>query len=146
MRGALIAVALLVAGTACAGGADVSGDRRVVGDVTMAFTITPARVEVGKSVRFALRLTNAGGRTEDLRFSSGQLYDFWVTDGDREIWRWSEDRAFSQALETRKIPTQDSLVFEESWTSEGRGTYVAHGLLKAEGFERGLSGELVVSG
>jgi hypothetical protein len=147
MRAAWVGVLMLLLLGACAGSSEVAGDRRVVGDVTMAFTVTPARVEVGRSVRFALRLTNNGGRSRDLDFASGQLYDFWVTDGDREVWRWSDEMTFTQALEKRTIPTQDSVVFEESWTSEGRpGTYVAHGLLKAEGYERELTGEVIVRG
>lgn len=146
MRTALAGAAVLAILTSCAGGADVSGDRRVVGGVNVSFTVTPARVEVGNPVRFTMRLTNNGGRTESLEFASGQLYDFWVTDGDDEVWRWSEDRLFSQALEKRQIPTQDSLTFTETWRSEGTGTYIAHGALKAKGYERELTGEVVVGG
>jgi hypothetical protein len=130
----------------CAGGAEVSGDRRIVGDATMSFLITPSRVEVGKAVRFALRVTNTGGRPEELRFASGQLYDFWVTDGAKEVWRWSDDRRFTQATQERSIPSQDSLTLEESWRSEGTGTLIAHGLLKAEGYDRELTGKLRVDG
>ena len=136
----------LFASVSCAGGAEISGDRRVVGDATLAFTIAPSRVEVGKSVRFALRVTNTGGPPEELRFASGQLYDFWVTDGSKEIWRWSDDRRFAQGTQERSIPSQDSLTLEESWTSQGTGSLIAHGLLKAEGYDRELTGRLTVDG
>lgn len=140
------AVALVLLAASCAGGSEIAGDRRVVGDVNVAFSITPARVEAGRSVRFVLRLTNNGGTPERLDFASGQLYDFWVTEGAEEIWRWSDDRSFTQSLEQRTIATQDSLTLEETWESGGTGTYVAHGLLKARGYDRPLTGELIVGG
>ncbi len=144
-RVALIAGILLLL-SSCAGGADVSGDRRVVGDAQIAFSIKPSRVQVGKTVRFTLRVTNNGGRAEVLRFDSGKLYDFWVTDGDREVWRWSDDQVFSQALEERSVPTQDSLTFAENWTATGSGELIAHGLLTSEGFDRELTGKVTVGG
>jgi hypothetical protein len=94
----ILAVLLAVlAMTACAGNPDVSGDRRTVGDATLAFSASPSRVEVGKAVRLTIRLTNHGGRVKRLPFASGQLYDFWVTRGDDEVWRWSDDMSFTQA-------------------------------------------------
>jgi hypothetical protein len=142
----LLAISVLLLATACAGGGEVSGDRRVIGDVTMAFTVTPARVEVGKAVRLSLRLTNHGGRIKQLDFASGQLYDFWVTKSGDEVWRWSDDRTFTQATERREIASQDTLTLAESWTTEGVGTYVAHALLRSEGFDRELTGKVDVGG
>jgi hypothetical protein len=139
----LLAILLV---TSCAGSSDVSGDRRVIDDMTIAFTITPARADVGKSVRFALRMTNHGGRVRKLDFSSGQLYDFWVTRNSEEVWRWSDDQAFTQALQTKTIPSQDSLTLSEAWPPSATGEYVAHGVLKAKGFDRELTGKVTVHG
>ena len=134
---------VLFAFAACAGGSEVAGDRRVVGGVSVTFTVRPARAEVGRPVRFVLRLTNNAGRAEQLTFTSGQQYDFWVTDGDEEIWRWSAERAFTQAIEEKSLGPQESLTFEETWTTTGAGSFVAHGEVKAEDY-RPLTGELVV--
>ena len=124
----------------------MSGDRRTVGDVTIAFTITPARVEVGKAVRLAIRLTNHGGRPEELAFASGQLYDFWVTQADDEVWRWSDDMTFTQATQEKTIASQDTLTLSESWTAAGTGESIVHALLKADGFDRELTGTVQVGG
>jgi hypothetical protein len=134
----------LAALVACAGGSSVSGDRRVVGGVTVTFTVTPAQTEVGRAVRFVLRLTNNAGRAEKLTFNSGQQFDFWVTDADKEIWRWSEERLFTQAIDERTLDAQGSLTLAESWTTTKAGSFVAHGEVKAQGYERALTGELTV--
>ena len=142
MRLVVVVGAALV--LAACGSADVSGDRRVVGGVIVTFTVTPGRAEVGGAVRLALRLTNNSGRAEKLTFASGQQYDFWVTDGDKEIWRWSEDRVFTQAIEERTLGPQESLTLAESWTTTTAGELVAHGQLKANGYGRALTGDLIV--
>ena len=144
MRLALVVAGIAVVCAACGADSTVSGDRRVVGGVTYAFTVTPASVEPGRAVRFTLRLTNNTGRAEELTFASGQEYDFWVTKGGNEVWRWSDDRSFTQAVTTRTIGPQDSLTLTETWTSEGSGQHVAHGLLRAEGYDRELNGKLTV--
>ena len=146
MRLPALAIVFALAAASCAGGAEIAGDRRIVGDATLSFTVNPSRIEVGKPVRLQLRVTNNGGRPEVLNFSSGQLYDFWVTRGDRELWRWSDDRSFTQALERRTVASQDSITFGENWTTESTGTLTIHGRLLAEGFDRALTGELRVDG
>ena len=128
----------------CAGSDEVSGDRRVVGGVTVTFTVRPAHVEVGKTVRFALRVNNIAGRPTELTFPTSKQYDFWVTRGDAEIWRWSEGRLFTQAVEKRSIDPQASITLSEPWTAEPAGTYRVHGQLHADGYGRDLVGELRV--
>lgn len=144
--GLALLVLFIASCASCASNAEVAGDRRTVGDVTMSFTISPARTDVGRSVRFAIRLTNSGGRPEVLDFASGKLYDFWVTSGDDEVWRWSDDRSFTQALQKETIASQDSRTFAESWTTEETGSLVGHGTLFADGFDRELTGRFEVVG
>jgi hypothetical protein len=141
MRITLAFFALLVIGVACSGN-EVSGDRRTVGGVGVSFSVAPSRAEVGRSVRFTLRLTNVTGKTEQLTFPTGQRYDFWVMDGDEEVWRWSDDRVFTQAITKSSIDTQGTLVLSENWTPDRSGDFEAFGELAADGYERPLSGEL----
>jgi hypothetical protein len=129
---------------ACVGGANVSGDLRNVGSVTVTFKVAPARAKVGQAVRFSLRLSNNAGRDEELTYPTGQRYDFWTTSGSREAWRWSDGRVFTQATTKESIGAQSGLIFSESWTPERAGTYVAHGRVTADGYERELTGKLEV--
>jgi hypothetical protein len=141
----MLALAFVIAVfTSCAGSDEVSGDRRVVGGVTLTFTVRPAHVELGRTVRFTLRVTNIAGQATELTFPSSKQYDFWVTRGGDEVWRWSEGRLFTQAVEKRTIDPQGAIVLTEPWTAEPAGTYRVHGQLHADGFGRDLTGELRV--
>ncbi len=145
MTRVLPALLLMLLLGACAGSSEVAGDRRIVGTTSITFTIKPARVEAGKSVRLTLRLANAG-RDVELAFASSQRYDFWVTQGKQEIWRWSDDQLFTQQISEQTIRSQSSLVLDESWAPSEAGTYTVHGEVYAEEFRHDLTGELVVDG
>jgi hypothetical protein len=140
-----IGIALLAFATlsACAS-ADVSGERRNVGNVTATFTIGPARPRAGQVVRLTLRLVNNGGTAAELEYPSAQRYDFWVTRGAKEVWRWSEGRVFAQELTRQTIEGQSGTSFAETWTASSPGAYVAHAELKASGYDDDLKGDVRV--
>jgi hypothetical protein len=142
-RLALLAIVCALTAS-CAGTREVTGDRRVVGSVAMTFTVRPARVEVGRTVRFSLKMTNVAGRPAELTFPTSQQYDFWVMRGAKEVWRWSDDRVFTQAIEKRSIEPQSTLALSEPWSAGSAGTYVVHGELHADGYRHDLTGELKV--
>lgn len=142
--GRVIAGVLLLLTLSCAGANDVAGDRRVVGGVAVAFTARPARVAVGRPVRLVLRLTNLSGTRTELTFPTSQQYDFWVMQGTDEVWRWSDDQAFTQALEKRTIDPQQAITLSEVWVPERSGGYVVHGEVKAQGYGRDLTGRVRV--
>jgi len=89
----------------------------------------------GEVVRLLLSVTNNGNEEVVLKFSSGQQYDFYVQDSeDVEIWRWSANRLFTQALSEISIPVGVTVNFSELWdqtATDGqtlaRGSYTAFG-------------------
>jgi hypothetical protein len=85
----------------------------------------------GDTVTFVLQIANGGPETESLEFSSGQRYDFIVRDATgAEIWRWSSDQGFIQALGTETLEAGGVLEYEAQWLASGqRGEYEAVGLL-----------------
>ena len=142
-----LAALLFVPLVACAGSGEVSGDRRVVGRINELFTAKPATVEAGKPVTFTLRLSNTSGRDEELRYSSGQLYDFWVTRGSHTVWRWSSNKSFTADVSTKVLGPLISTAFTETWIPRSEGTYVAHGDSLADGFKGlVLDGKVKVGG
>ncbi|MEX0873599.1 MAG: BsuPI-related putative proteinase inhibitor [Actinomycetota bacterium] len=143
MRRTAALVALFALAAACSS-SEVTGNRRVVGGVSMSFSVAPARVEVGTAIRFTLRLTNATGKGEKLTFPTGQHYDFWVQEGGEEVWRWSADRVFTQEITNDEIEPQGTLVLTETWAPERTGTFDVFGEVSADGYKRPLAGELVV--
>ena len=80
-------------------------------------------------VRFALHVTNRADKNLELMFPSGQTHEFVVTDDTgHEVWRWSEGRMFTQALQSRLLAGAETATYEESWqpgTRTGRFTVVA---------------------
>lgn len=87
------------------------------------------------SVRFALQVTNAGSAPVPLEFTSGQTHDFVVLRGGAELWRWSADRVFTQALHAEALAPGETRAFEGSWRVPAgtSGELVARGFLVAAG-------------
>ena len=81
-------------------------------------------VSVDGGVELAFHVTNTTQKSMELQFSSGQTHDFSVVDASgREVWRWSSDRMFTQALQTRMLGPGETLTFSEGWPEAPKGTY-----------------------
>jgi len=87
------------------------------------------------SVHLILQVTNVSTSAVVLDFPSGQSFDFLVSRGGFEIWRWSADRSFTQALRTETLPPGETRAFDAAWrpTAGTRGDFVAVGRLTARG-------------
>jgi intracellular proteinase inhibitor BsuPI len=75
------------------------------------------------SVRFVLQVTNTSAAPVMLGFNSGQTYDFVVLDAGRELWRWSADMGFTQALRSETLAPGETRAWSERWRppAEARG-------------------------
>lgn len=94
-------------------------------------TIEPTiavRTEQG-IVHVRLLVANAGEKKAELSFPSGQTHDVAVLDDrGREVWRWSDGKLFTQALQTKSLGGGDTVTYDESWSpraAHGRYTVVA---------------------
>ncbi|HEX6746583.1 MAG TPA: BsuPI-related putative proteinase inhibitor [Longimicrobium sp.] len=67
------------------------------------------------AVVFTLAVTNATRAPVTLEFTSGQSYDFVVGDGGREVWRWSAERMFTQALRSETLAAGETRTWREAW-------------------------------
>ncbi len=79
-----------------------------------------------------------------LQFSSGQRFDFVVSKEGEEVWRWSADQFFTQALGEESLSAGDELRYEAQWVPTEEGSYEVLGLVTATNpeFEEGsLSAE-----
>lgn len=91
-------------------------------------------VKVRDGIEIAFRVTNNEQRKLELRFPSGQTHEFVVSDqAGREIWRWSEGRMFTQALQNRVLDASASLTWSAAWRGAlVPGRYVAIATLLSE--------------
>lgn len=130
----MLVAALAVSGCAGSGEQATREDRMAVGrDLvgSLEVKVTPA------SVRLVLHVTNAGEAPLALNFSTSQRYDFIVEAASgEEVWRWSDDMAFMQALSQDTLPPGESWTMDAVWDPEDRsGQYVATGVLTAREHE-----------
>ena len=78
--------------------------------------VTSLQVEThADSARFVLQVTNSGTTPLRVVFSSGQSYDFVVRQGGRELWRWSADMGFTQAVREETWAPGETRTFTEAW-------------------------------
>ena len=107
-----------------ASAATTTTSRRVPDEPSL---VSSLDVSVQDGVTLALHVTNNGGKRVELQFPSGQTHDFVILDASgREVWRWSADRLFTQALQNKVLESREGTAFEERWDAAGRhGTFTA---------------------
>lgn len=90
-------------------------------------------VEVGDEVRITLDVANAAGKQVELDFASGQTHDVAILDATgREVWRWSDGRLFTTAVQTKLLRADEATAYVERWTpGEHRGTFTAVATLRS---------------
>ena len=89
-----------------------------------------------RAIHFSLDLTNAGKKTFELEFPSGQEYDFAVLDSTgREVYRWGKERMFTQSLQNRLLDGGETMRYEERADKAlPNGSYVAVATLRSSNF------------
>ena len=85
----------------------------------------------GDQVTFHLQVTNIADAPVQLTFPTGQSADFVVRQGNDQIWRWSDDQMFTQAVRTEVVEPGSSRSYEAQWRPPAalRGEFVAVGAL-----------------
>jgi len=78
-----------------------------------------------------LLLVVTASKPVTLQFSSGQRFDFVVSIGGEEVWRWSGDKFFTQALGEESLSAGEELRYEAQWTPTEEGSYEVLGLVTA---------------
>ncbi|HEV2131298.1 MAG TPA: BsuPI-related putative proteinase inhibitor [Longimicrobiaceae bacterium] len=86
------------------------------------------------SLHFVLQVTNATQEAVPLTFRTGQSADFVVAHEGRELWRWSGDQMFTQAIRNERLAAGETRTFEASWSPprDLNGTLTVRGFLTAE--------------
>ncbi len=90
-------------------------------------------VRAGGEIDLALRVTNNSKRTLELRFPDGFTHDFFVLDSEgHEVWRWSEGRMFTSALQTKQLRSTGSVTYHNTTKQQlPKGEYTAVAVLRS---------------
>lgn len=92
-------------------------------------------VDVDRVVRFDFQIINQGKKKLEVTFADGRTHDVVVLDTlGNEVWRWSDGRLFTQAMQNKVLRTSDSLRYAESWNNAPPGRYVAVATLASANF------------
>jgi hypothetical protein len=85
------------------------------------------------SAVFSLQVTNTAAAPLELSFSSGQSFDFVVLRGTQEVWRWSGDQMFTQAMRSETLGPGETRTYTATWAPTPRtsGEYTVRGRLTA---------------
>ena len=95
--------------------------------------VTIVDVDVSNDVRFAFHVRNNTKKKIELLFPNGQTHDIAVLDSTgREVWRWSNGRMFTQALQTKLLANGETLSYEERWENPVAGKYTVVSRLNSE--------------
>lgn len=87
-------------------------------------------VTVGEEVGFSFSVVNARDRPIELTFRDACRADFAVYAGDREIWRYSDGKAFAQTLSSAEFQPGETATFETVWPDSEPGDYTAEAVLR----------------
>ncbi|WP_076608108.1 BsuPI-related putative proteinase inhibitor [Natronorubrum thiooxidans] len=82
-------------------------------------------------VRFEFAVTNRGPTPVGLEFPDACKAEFVVRDDGRELWRFTEGKAFAQLLTSETIPPAETATYEAEWVAPQSGGYVAVAELRA---------------
>lgn len=90
-------------------------------------------VRPGGEIDLALRVTNNGKRTLELKFRDGFTHDFFVLDSEgHEVWRWSEGRMFTSGIQSRLLRTAGSVTYHNTAKQRlPKGEYTAVAVLRS---------------
>lgn len=81
-------------------------------------------------VTLTFTVLNPGTAPVEVRFNSGQQYDFRIrTAGGTPVWTWSANKSFTAALSSRTLGPNESVTYVEQWSPAQPGSYVALGSL-----------------
>ena len=88
---------------------------------------------VNGDVEFSFEVTNNGPDPVELTFRSGKRADVAVTDTEtgEEVWRWSQNRMFTQAISTVELESGDTFDRMFTWSDPPAGEYKAEAALAA---------------
>jgi hypothetical protein len=93
---------------------------------------------------FVFEVTNYGEQTE-VRFPTGKTHEFVVLDDrEREVWRSSTGRLFTQSLQTKQLRTGNALRYVATWNDAKPGTYRVVAVLNSSTHPQRVESGLIV--
>lgn len=114
-------------------------------DSTSGLALTVSEESDARAMSFAIELTNTNNKLTEVRFANGRTHEFVVLDEqNREVWRWSAGRLFTQALQTRQLQKGEAIRYTAHWDTAAPGRYRVVASLNSENYKTPIEREFVV--
>jgi len=128
MRIAILAAAVAIAAT-LPGGIEQARQPVIAGIKT-----DKQRYGLAEPVKIAFAIENRSDRPVTYNFASGKQFDIWVVQNEKEVWRWSLGRAFTQALTSITLAPGERRTFDVEWNQKDtKGEQVPPGVYQIWG-------------
>ena len=89
-------------------------------------------VQVGEAVALDFTVTQRADRRLELTFADGRTHEVVILDAQgTTVWRWSEGRLFTRAVQQRVLRRGDQLTLRERWIPSAPGAYTAIATLRS---------------
>ncbi len=84
--------------------------------IEAALKIKERRFRAGEVLSFSLEILNTQDKTLKLFFPTSKIYDFVVYDeSGKEVYRWSRNKLFTQAITRIVLKPRETRVFSLEW-------------------------------
>ncbi|MFB6217940.1 MAG: BsuPI-related putative proteinase inhibitor [Halobacteriaceae archaeon] len=103
-------------------------------------------VRVGAAVTFVFTVANATPEAREVTYRGGLGADVAVYEAGQEVWRYSDGRAFAQALHTAVLEPGESVRHEATWPDPAPGEYTAEATLAATDADAAATASFSVQG
>lgn len=116
---------------------------RSAGRLRLGLVVTKAVYVAGEPVEARLTLRNDGDAPVRVQFGSGQRFDVVIRRRGALIWRWSYDKAFTQAIQETTVRPGEALTFRAAWDQlDLQGRRVTPGEYEIVGVFLGMGADL----
>lgn len=89
-------------------------------------------VRVGETVDLDFVVTQRADQRMELTFHDGRTHEVVILDAQgTPVWRWSQGRLFTRAMQQRVLRRGDRLTFRERWVPSAPGAYTAVATLRS---------------
>jgi hypothetical protein len=107
--------------------------------------LTVSEASDARKMSFALELKNTDDKLAEVRFANGRTHEFIVLDEqNREVWRWSAGRLFTQVLQTKQLQKGEAIRYTAHWDTAAPGRYRVVASLNSSEYKLPIEKEFVV--
>lgn len=137
----------LVIAALALGAAAPPAAQQAVGRLRVELTLNKSTYLAGEPVEARLVVRVEGDGAARLQFRSGQRFDLIIRRQGILVWRWSHDKAFTQAVEEVTLRPGETLTFRAAWDQlDLQGRRIDPGEYEAQAIFLGRTPEVPASG